>query len=94
MQINSKQDYRYFLQADLEALNLKPSLKNRLTHDIWTFQKSLRKLEYFVNCKHSLLAKMYTVYLRLKVRKKGRSLGFLYHLMHLAQGYQLRMRGL
>lgn len=76
MRINSKQDYQFFLQSDLEALNIKPSLKNKLTHDIWAFQKSLRRLEYFINCKHSPLAKIYTIYLRLKVRKKGRKLGF------------------
>ena len=76
MQINSKQDYQFFFRADSEALNIKPSLKNRLTHDIWAFQRSLRKLEYFINCKYSPLAKVYTIYLRLKVRKKGRKLGF------------------
>ncbi|AMJ86445.1 serine O-acetyltransferase [Alteromonas sp. Mac1] len=76
MQINSKQDYHNFLEADLKALNIAPNLRNKLTHDIWAFQKSLRKLEYFINCKHSPLAKIYTIFMRLKLRSRGRKLGF------------------
>ena len=76
MRIESKSDYKMYLSADLDALNIKPSLKNKLTHDIWSFQKSLRKLEYYLNCKHGLLSRVYTVLLRLRVRKKGRKLGF------------------
>ena len=76
MQINSKKDYKFFLEADRKALNIIPSLKNMLFHDIWTFQKNLRKLEYFINCKHSALAKLLTIFLRLKLRRQGRKLGF------------------
>ncbi|MFD3349070.1 serine O-acetyltransferase [Alteromonas macleodii] len=76
MRIESKSDYRMFLDEDLKSLNIKPSLKNKLTHDIWSFQKCLRKLEYFLNCKNGLLSKVYIAYLRLNVRRKGRKLGF------------------
>jgi serine O-acetyltransferase len=76
MQINSKEDYKFFLEADLKALNIVPSLKNKLTHDIWAFQKQLRKLEFYINCKRSPLGKLFTVYLRLNLRRKGRKLGF------------------
>lgn len=76
MQINNKQDYHDFLKADLKALNISPNLKNKLFHDIWKFQKTLRKLEYFINCKHSPLAKIYALYLQLKLRAQGRNLGF------------------
>ena len=77
MRIESKSDYKMYLSADLDALNIKPTLKNKLTHDIWSFQKSLRKLEYYLNCKHGLLSRVYTVLLRLRVRKKGRKLEWL-----------------
>jgi len=43
MQINSKKDYKFFLEADLKALNIVPSLKNKLTHDIWAFAKAAVK---------------------------------------------------
>lgn len=76
MRIKSKSDYRKFLEADLKALAIEPNLKNKLTHDIWSFQKSLRKLEYFINCKRSPLSKLMTALLRLRVRSKGRELGF------------------
>lgn len=76
MRIESKSDYKMFLDADLKALNIRPSLKNKLTHDIWSFQKSLRKLEYHLNCKNGYLNKIHVTFLRLSVRKKGRRLGF------------------
>lgn len=76
MQIKNKSDYHAFLQADLNALGIKKTLKNRLTHDIWHFQKLLRKVEFFINCKQGLFFKVYTQLLRLKLRKKGRKLGF------------------
>ena len=65
MKITSKKDYKFFLEADLKALNIVPSLKNKLAHDIWAFQKKLRKLEYYINCKRSPLGKLFIVYLRL-----------------------------
>ena len=64
MRINSKSDYHYFLRQDIKALNLVPNLKNKLTHDIWKFQKTLRLLEYYLNCKKGYLSKLITVYLR------------------------------
>ena len=76
MRINSKSDYHYFLRQDIKALNIAPNLKNKLTHDIWQFQKKLRLLEYYINCKKGYLSKLITVYLRLSLRKQGRKLGF------------------
>lgn len=76
MNIRNKSDYQAFLKADLEALGIESTLKNRLTHDIWQFQKMLRKVEYLMNCKDSKLFKVYTLFMRLKLRKKGRKLGF------------------
>jgi serine O-acetyltransferase len=74
--IKTKADYYFYLQQDKIALNIKGSLKERLTHDIWHFQKALRKLEYFKNTASNVFSKLYAVYLQLKVRKLGRKLGF------------------
>jgi serine O-acetyltransferase len=75
MQFNSKKDYRNLLEADLKASNITPSLKNKLTHDVWAFQKCLRKLGYYINYKHPPLTKVYTIFMRLKLRSRGRKLG-------------------
>jgi serine O-acetyltransferase len=47
--IKTKADYYFYLQQDKIALNVKDSLKEKLTHDIWHFQKALRNLEFFLN---------------------------------------------
>tara|TARA_B100000965_G_scaffold248503_1_gene208759 strand:- start:236 stop:754 length:519 start_codon:yes stop_codon:yes gene_type:complete len=61
---------------DEKALGVKRSLKAYLFDDIWRYQKSLRQLEYWLNCSHSLIGKIITAYLRISLRKKGRKLGF------------------
>jgi serine O-acetyltransferase len=74
--IRSKSDYKYYLEQDRLALDIKPSLKDWLTHDIWHFQKVLRKLEYRKNTSTNVFMKAYALFLQLRVRKLGRQLGF------------------
>tara|TARA_R110000765_G_scaffold72582_1_gene141739 strand:+ start:62 stop:652 length:591 start_codon:yes stop_codon:yes gene_type:complete len=74
--IKTKSDYQHYLEQDRLALNIKGGLKDRLTHDIWHFQKALRKLEYTKNTASNILMKCYAVLLQLRVRKLGRKLGF------------------
>lgn len=78
--IRSKADYKFYLKADEIALGINRKWPHILEHyffnDIWRFQRLLRKTEYYLNCKHSVLSKMYTIYLRLRTRSLGRKLGF------------------
>jgi serine O-acetyltransferase len=74
--IKSKADYHHYLEQDRLALNISGGLKDQLTHDIWRFQKALRKLEYVKNTASNIVGKSHSVYLQLKVRKLGRKLGF------------------
>tara|TARA_R110000765_G_scaffold32271_1_gene75105 strand:- start:1618 stop:2208 length:591 start_codon:yes stop_codon:yes gene_type:complete len=74
--IKTKTDYHHYLEQDRLALNIKGGLKDILTHDIWHFQRMLRKLEYFKNTKSNTVMKCYVVYLQLRVRKLGRKLGY------------------
>lgn len=76
MMIKNRRDYLHFLQQDRLALNVKPTIKNYLTHDIWRFQVALRKLEYRKNTTRTMFGKIYAVQLPLRVRKLGRNLGF------------------
>ncbi|GFD84059.1 serine acetyltransferase [Alteromonas sp. KUL150] len=74
--IKSKHEYLHYLTQDRKALNVEPSLKNLLTHDIWRFQVALRKLEFRKNTAKTLFGKAYAMWLQLKVRRLGRKLGF------------------
>ena len=50
--IQSKEDYRYYLEADRIALGRKKwNLKSALFDDVWKFERLLRKLEYYANCR-------------------------------------------
>ena len=63
MMIQSKEDYKYYLEADKIALGEKrerPHLISIWESDvIWKFQRLLRKAEYLHNCKSSGLYKIY-----------------------------------
>lgn len=74
--IQSKEDYLYYLECDKIALR-KTKKKPKYLHDIvWTFERLLRKCEYYQNCKHSVFDKMYLKYLKYKYVKLSQKLGF------------------
>ncbi|WP_339839805.1 serine acetyltransferase [uncultured Maribacter sp.] len=79
--IKSKTDYLNYLEADRIALK-KANTFYQKTKDffypdyIWDFQKCLRKLEFYYNCKRSMLGKIYLIFLKIKFRKKSLKLGF------------------
>ncbi len=75
--IKSKEDYEFYLEADKIALGIKKDLKNILFNDVWRFEKILRKLEYYLNCKNSLFWKLYILYLKYRWYSLGKNLGFL-----------------
>ena len=74
--IKSKKEYEFYMEADRIALNIERNLINILTNDIWSFEKILRKLEYFLNCKNSVIWKPYILYLKYRWYSLGKSLGF------------------
>ena len=73
--IISKQTYKEYLKSDAIALGLDiSSFKFKLINTffpnfIWLFQKTLRQLEYYNNCKNKGLNKLYFYYLKYKFRK-------------------------
>lgn len=81
--IQSKKDYQFFLKADEVALNINQTWSGKViayfTHNIWHFQRLLRKLEYYKNCRHSVLWKPYILFLHYRVASSGQKLGFEIH---------------
>lgn len=80
--IRSKADYKYYLKQDKEALGITTVRKssNLLSlispNYIWKFQKSLRKLEYYLNCKNKGVYRWYIYFLRFKLKNISVKLGF------------------
>lgn len=81
--ILSKSDYRYYILADRIAKGMpakftpKDFLRNILfPNHIWLFQKQLRKLEYYTNCKKGLLFSFRRIQIRRKFNKLSLKLGF------------------
>jgi len=53
--IHSKESYRLYLEADKRAYNIEGlSRIEQLKHAVWQFQRLLRKVEYYNNCKRSV----------------------------------------
>ena len=85
--ITSREDYEFYLEADKIALNNIqniPFLEKDLYplkyfQDVYKFQRLLRKLEYYLNCKKSIFYKPLRVYLRWSFARLSQRLGFVIH---------------
>ncbi len=74
--IKSKQDYKYYLEADRIALGKKSKKPMFFFDEVWVFQRLLRKVEYYKNCKNSVFYRPYYYYLYLKFYLLSLFLGF------------------
>lgn len=63
--IKSKSDYRRYLTADYQAMNLPKGIW-RLIDRRYRFYKSLRKTEYYTNCRTDYLGKIIGKFYRLR----------------------------
>ena len=80
--IRSKLDYHNYLEQDKKALDINVnSLSAKIINiispnHIWKFQKILRKVEYYTNCKNQGINKIYLNYLKFKLKNISLKLGF------------------
>lgn len=80
--ISNREDYLEYLRRDRIALEIDDGgsinkLKNLLfPNPIWMFQKRMRKLEYFYNCKNHGLYKIYIYYLKYRFKLISLKLNF------------------
>lgn len=76
MPIHSRSDYLHYLQADLFNSNLERwTLAEYLKNDVMRYQRILRKLEYYLNCKPHWWSKPMQWYLRWRRIRLGGRLG-------------------
>lgn len=74
--IQSKEDYLYYLECDKVALR-KNTKRPRFKHDIiWTFERLLRKCEYYENCRHDIIGRLYGKWLKYRYVCLSQKLGF------------------
>lgn len=74
--ITSKEDYLFYLEADRIALNEKNKKPPIIGHNIWKYQRLLRKAEYYNNCRNHFPWKLYLLYLKVKLYYSGIFLGY------------------
>jgi serine O-acetyltransferase len=92
--ILSKDDYKFYLEADRIALSRKGKKPKHFEYDyIWTFQRLLRKVEYYQNCKKSIFRKIYLLLLKRKYYLLSTKLGFTIPLNVFGPGLSIAHRG-
>jgi len=91
--INSKQDLKYFLEADKKALKRNTKKPKFASDEIWKFQISLRNCEYFLNCRKDFFGKYQLKWMRYRFNKKAVKLGFSIPLNCFGPGLRIVHRG-
>ena len=74
--IESKEDYRFYLEADRVALAIDRKRPALFQDEIWKFQRLLRRIEFFRNCNTSGLRQIIYFRSRYSFRQLGVKLGF------------------
>jgi serine O-acetyltransferase len=57
--IQSKEDYLFYLEADRQSLEKTQKRPSFFGDEIWKFERLLRKLEYYKNCRTDFFSKLY-----------------------------------
>ena len=60
--ITSHEDYLKYIEADRISLSRNHRLTSLLFDDVWRFQRLMRKLEYFTNCKKNRFLRALVAY--------------------------------
>lgn len=86
--MNEKEYYHYVLAQDQKALHV-GGVKDWLFHDIWRFQRTLRKLEYYGKIKKNPIVWMWYLYVRFSFHKQSVRLGFSISPYSIAEGLEI-----
>lgn len=74
--IQSKKDYLYYLECDKVAMRKTRKLPAYKHDIIWTFERLLRKCEYYENCRHDFIGRLYAKVLKFRYVTLSHKLGF------------------
>lgn len=73
--IRDRETYLKYLEADRCNLRVADSLRNRLLHDVWRYQRCLRKAEYLLNCGQGPWGKVRYLWARRNLKRAGLKIG-------------------
>ena len=90
--IMSKKDLMHYLIEDKKALGA-GGIKDYFIHDIWRFQRILRKTEYKNNTAKNKLQKVIALIYRYRLSRYGRKLGFSIPVNTFGAGLSIAHRG-
>jgi len=62
--IQSKEDYLYYLEADRLSLGITKKTPPFFGYEIWKFERLLRKVEYYKNCRKGFFSNLYLFFLK------------------------------
>jgi serine O-acetyltransferase len=91
--ISSIPDLQLFLQADKVSLGIRRSRPTLFGDEIWKFQRLLRKVEYCINCQHSVFFKPIEMFYRARLHYLGIRLGFTISPNNFGPGLSIAHRG-
>jgi serine O-acetyltransferase len=74
--IKNRADYLFYLECDKKALGIDSWWPSILTNNIWRYERLLRRVEYFMNCKKAFIYKPYIKFMRYLLARRGTVLGF------------------
>jgi serine acetyltransferase len=74
--IQSKEDYKFYLEADRIALGITRKRPRLFGDEVWKFERLLRKVEYVKNCKKDILSRAYLNYIHFRLYRLSLKLGF------------------
>jgi serine O-acetyltransferase len=74
--IQSKEDYLFYLESDRLSSEIKEKYPPFLGMETWKFQRLLRKIEYYKNCKKGIFWKIYLFFLKWKFHNLSLQLSY------------------
>lgn len=75
--IENYDDYLFYLASDRVALGINNWWPDYFTHHTWKFERLLRKIEYYKNCKKSIFFYPYYLFLLIRFERLSFKLGFI-----------------
>ena len=89
--IESKDDYKKYIEMDAFSCNV--NKKRCYNNELFKYQKLMRKLEYYSNCKKDLISKVWIIIMRIRYKRKSIKYGFSIPINTFGPGLNIMHRG-
>lgn len=89
--IERKSDYKRYLKMDAFSCNV--NIKKSFNNELFRYQKLMRKLEYYSNCKKDIISKILIIFMRIRYKRKSIKYGFSIPINTFGPGLNIMHRG-